>query len=212
MMSDLNARPTRPPSSPTTGNTGCDDRSTTPRASATVHLPGTVTMSRSTTGSMNWADLIRSVVFTVSNGLEITDTFFAFAISTTSEASGKPPVITTARTPASIAGSWIDGRSPHTTTSRSRGYRCMRSVNPSALIAPTITSSSSERSGSTRLRNSPPSTSQIFCRLVVTARAFVESAASTKKSSIIVRIESTPTTRRPSTTGIARRSPLRIRS
>ena len=154
------------------------DRSTISRASLTVALPGTVITSRATTGSMNCDDLSRSVVFTVSKGLVISDTPRSFASSTKPLDTLKPPVITIARTPRSIAGSWIVGRSPQTTISRSLGYRCIRSVKPSALIAPTITSSSSRRSGSTACRSVPPSTSHIFWRLDDTVRASVTSAAS----------------------------------
>ena len=92
---------------------------------------------------MNCADFNRSVVLTVSKGLSTTATPLARASSASPLDSRKPPVITSARTPRSMAGSWIVGRSPQTTTSRVAGYDSIRAVNPSALIAPTMSSNSS---------------------------------------------------------------------
>ena len=96
--------PTSTPSSVTTGNTGCDDRSTTARALVTVDLARTVMKSVPTAGSINCADLSRIVVLTVSNGLKITDTFLARASSIIPAESENPPVITSTRTPCSMAG------------------------------------------------------------------------------------------------------------
>ena len=202
----------RQPSSSTTGNTGCGDRSTTALASTMLAFPDTVTKSVSTTGSMKFDDLIRRVVLTVSNGLMITDTRRSLASSTSPDESLKPPVSTSALTPCSIAGSWIVGRSPQTTISRSAGYCCIRSVNPSALIAPTITRSSSRCCGSRTCWKLPPSTSWIFWRQVVTVRDLIESPSSWKNRSMRFKTERTPTTFRSlPTTGIARRSARCIR-
>ena len=111
-----------------------------------------------------------------------------------------------------MAGSWMVGRSPQTTISRSAGNCCIRSVKPSALMAPTITSSSSRCSGWMACWNVPPSTLQIFWRQVATVRERMGSSSLWKNRSIRCSTESTPTTLRDeSITGIARRSDCFIR-
>jgi len=107
----------------------------------------------------------------------------------------KPPVITSPRTPCSMAGSWIVGLSPQTTRTRSLSNCCILAVKPSELMAPTITRSSSLRSGSTSCWKEPPRDSVIFLRFVVTVLDFIGSPSSRKRSSIRSRTERTPTTR-----------------
>lgn len=79
-------------------------------------------------------------------------------------------------------------------------------------MAPTITRSSSLRSGSTSCWKEPPRDSVIFLRFVVTVLDLIGSPSSRNRSSIRSRTDRTPTTRWSlSTTGIARRSHSCIR-
>ena len=156
---------------------------------------------------MNWEERILVVVLTVSKGLNRTETPRALASSMSPELRAKPPVITSPRTPCSMAGNCIVGLSPQTTRTRSLSNFCILSVKPSELIAPTMTRSSSLRWGSTSCWKEPPRASVIFFRFVVTVRDLIGSPSSRNRSSIKSRTDRTPLTRfSVSTTGIARRS------
>ena len=166
-----------------------------------------MTKSSSIAESINWEDLIRMAVVAVSYGLRRTETPRDFESSTSPSDKAYPPVMMIARTPCSTAGSWIVGRSPQTTMSFSAGKRSIRSVNPPALMAPTITMSSSCCSGSIEYWKEPPRISRTLPKLVRTVRVLSGSASSRKIRSISCSSDRIPTTfRSSSTTGMARTS------